>query len=211
MVRIRLRRVGAKKQPSYRIVVADQRSPRDGRFIESIGYYNPRTEPETVHYDEDRALHWLSVGAQPSDAVHRLLNNGGTYGRLERLHQGESIETLVEEALAEAEKRTPVSPKTRHEPRKKAKAVAEKVGTEEAVAEVEVAVAEVEEAETAVDADEAVAEAEVAEAEAEEVETAVDADEAVAEAEAEEAETADAAEAEPAAEEADETENEDPE
>ena len=153
MVRIRLRRVGAKKQPSYRIVVADSHSPRDGRFIESIGYYNPRTEPETVHYDEERALYWLSVGAQPSDAVHRLLRNGGTLARLERLREGESIETLVEEAQAEAEKRAPVSPKTRHaspkSPKKKADAVAAPTqdAAEEAVAEPEPAEVEAPEAE----------------------------------------------------------------
>lgn len=73
MVRIRLRRMGAKKKPFYRIVVAEKRSPRDGRFIETIGTYNPLTEPETVDLKHERAAHWLSVGAQPSDAVARLL------------------------------------------------------------------------------------------------------------------------------------------
>ncbi|MDY7040884.1 MAG: 30S ribosomal protein S16 [Chloroflexota bacterium] len=77
MVRIRLRRVGAKKQPSYRVVVADSRSPRDGRFIENIGFYNPRTEPPTVEINGERALYWLSQGAQPSDAVARLLDKQG--------------------------------------------------------------------------------------------------------------------------------------
>jgi small subunit ribosomal protein S16 len=106
MVKIRLRRVGAKKQASYRVVVADSRSPRDGRFIERIGIYNPRTDPETVRIKEDRALHWLSVGAQPTDAVARLLKNQGTLARFERLKQGEPLETLVaeaEEALATEE------------------------------------------------------------------------------------------------------------
>jgi small subunit ribosomal protein S16 len=65
MVRIRLRRQGAKKQPSYRVVVADQHSPRDGRIIENIGFYNPRTEPETFQVDLERANYWLSQGAQP--------------------------------------------------------------------------------------------------------------------------------------------------
>ncbi len=73
MVRIRLRRQGAKKQPTYRIVVADQRAPRDGRFIEVIGFYNPRTDPETFQVNVERAAYWLSVGAQPSEAVARLL------------------------------------------------------------------------------------------------------------------------------------------
>ncbi len=73
MVRIRLRRMGAKKSPFYRIVVADKRSPRDGRFIESIGTYNPNTQPETVELEMERAAYWLSTGAQPSDGVVRLL------------------------------------------------------------------------------------------------------------------------------------------
>ncbi len=73
MVRIRLRRMGAKKKPVYRIVVADKQSPRDGRFIEIIGTYDPRTDPETVSLKAERAAHWLSLGAQPSDAVSRML------------------------------------------------------------------------------------------------------------------------------------------
>jgi small subunit ribosomal protein S16 len=79
MVRIRLRRQGAKKQPTYRVVVADQRSPRDGRIIENIGFFNPRTEPETVTIDVERARYWLGVGAQPSQAVERLLKQVGAY------------------------------------------------------------------------------------------------------------------------------------
>lgn len=77
MVKIRLRRMGMKKQPSYRIVVADSRAPRDGKYIESIGFYNPRTEPPTVQIDEERALYWLGVGAQPTEAVARLLEKTG--------------------------------------------------------------------------------------------------------------------------------------
>lgn len=98
MVRIRLRRVGRKKQPSYRIVVADSRSPRDGRYIEVIGFYNPRTQPTTMTIKEDRALYWLTNGAQPSDPVRRILDKLGTLARFERLRQGEPIETLVAEA-----------------------------------------------------------------------------------------------------------------
>jgi len=101
MVRIRLRRVGRKKQPSYRIVVADSRSPRDGRYIEVIGFYNPRTQPSTMTIKEDRALYWLSNGAQPSDPVHRILDKLGTQARFERLRQGEAMETLVAEAEAQ--------------------------------------------------------------------------------------------------------------
>lgn len=112
MVRIRLRRVGRKKQPSYRIVVADSRSPRDGRYIEVIGFYNPRTQPATMTIKEDRALYWLKSGAQPSDPVRRILDKLGTLARLERLHKGEAIEALVAEAEAAVAAQTPVSPKT---------------------------------------------------------------------------------------------------
>ena len=73
MVKIRLRRVGAKKKPSYRIVVADSRAPRDGAFISIIGHYNPLTDPETVVIDEEKALSWLKQGAQPTATVTRLL------------------------------------------------------------------------------------------------------------------------------------------
>lgn len=101
MVRIRLRRVGRKKQPSYRIVVADARSPRDGRYIEVIGFYNPRTQPTTMTIKEERALYWLSNGAQPSDPVRRILDKLGTLARYERLRQGEAVEALVAEAEAQ--------------------------------------------------------------------------------------------------------------
>jgi small subunit ribosomal protein S16 len=114
MVRIRLRRVGSTGQPSYRIVVTDSRSPRDGRYIEVIGFYNPRTEPATMSVEEDRALYWLSVGAQPSEAVERILVKLGTRARLERLRSGESMDALVAEAGAEAAARLPISPKTRY-------------------------------------------------------------------------------------------------
>jgi small subunit ribosomal protein S16 len=100
MLRIRLRRVGAKKQPSYRIVVAESTSPRDGKFVETIGFYNPRTEPETVRIDEGRALHWLSVGASPSDAVERIFRTHGTMERLEKLRAGAALDALVAEAEA---------------------------------------------------------------------------------------------------------------
>ncbi len=81
MVKIRLRRMGAKKQPTYRFVVTDARSPRDGRFIEIVGHYNPRTEPKTVVIDEDKIKNWLSKGAQPSDPVRRLLAERGLVER----------------------------------------------------------------------------------------------------------------------------------
>jgi small subunit ribosomal protein S16 len=77
MVRLRLQRVGRRNQPSYRIVVADSRSPRDGAFVEILGHYNPRVEPATVVIDEDKALKWLKVGAQPSATVSSLLQKQG--------------------------------------------------------------------------------------------------------------------------------------
>ncbi len=77
MVKIRLRRVGSKKKPSYRLVVADSRAPRDGAFIAIIGHYNPLTDPETIVIDEEKALSWLRQGAQPTDTAARLLAKAG--------------------------------------------------------------------------------------------------------------------------------------
>ena len=77
MVKIRLRRVGAKNRPSYRVVVADSRAPRDGAFISIIGHYNPLTDPETVVIDEEKALYWLRQGAQPTATAARLLSKAG--------------------------------------------------------------------------------------------------------------------------------------
>jgi len=77
MVKLRLRRMGAKKAPFYRIIVADSRYPRDGRFIEEIGTYNPLTEPAEIKVDTDRAKEWLSTGAQPTDIVKSLLKKAG--------------------------------------------------------------------------------------------------------------------------------------
>lgn len=79
MVRLRLRRVGRKKQASYRLVAADARSPRDGRFIEILGHYNPRTDPPTILFKEDRVLDWLGKGAQPTDSVRQLLVSSGIW------------------------------------------------------------------------------------------------------------------------------------
>jgi len=77
MVKIRLRRMGAKKKPSYRLVVADARAPRDGAFISIIGHYNPLTDPETIVIDEEKAISWLRQGAQPTDTAARLLSKAG--------------------------------------------------------------------------------------------------------------------------------------
>jgi small subunit ribosomal protein S16 len=77
MVKIRLKRMGMKKQPFYRIVVTDSRSARDGRFIEEIGYYNPLSEPTEIKIDQERAKYWLGNGAQPTDTTRGLLKKGG--------------------------------------------------------------------------------------------------------------------------------------
>lgn len=79
MVKIRLMRVGKRKQPNYRVVVADSRSPRDGRIIESIGHYQPRQDPSVINIDNDRAVYWLQRGAQPSDPVRKLLELSGAW------------------------------------------------------------------------------------------------------------------------------------
>jgi small subunit ribosomal protein S16 len=101
MLKIRLSRRGKKRQPSYRVVVADVNAKRDGRIVERIGHYNPLTDPAEFAIREDRALHWLSVGAQPTDAVRRLLDKQGTFARLSRLHAGESAAVLAAEVTGE--------------------------------------------------------------------------------------------------------------
>ena len=106
-VRIRLRRVGRKKNPEYRIVVADSKSPRDGRFIERIGEYHPRRQDAGLNVNTQRALYWLSVGAQPSDTVRSLLRRAGVMKarheqRLGRRLQAQAV-PLRERAEAEGE------------------------------------------------------------------------------------------------------------
>ncbi len=104
MVKIRLRRTGAKKQPHYRIVVADSKSPRDGKFIEVIGHYNPRTVPPTVEIDGERALYWLGTGAQPSPAVKRMFDQQGIMAQAAAVRRGEiSVEQLAAQFRAQAQ------------------------------------------------------------------------------------------------------------
>jgi small subunit ribosomal protein S16 len=102
MVKIRLRRVGAKKKPTYRFVVTPSRAPRDGRFIENVGHYDPHHEPAHIVVKEDRIFHWLSVGAQPTDSVVRLLKTSGVWERYEQskagLPAGEAAEEVAEAA-----------------------------------------------------------------------------------------------------------------
>lgn len=112
MVRIRLRRVGAKNQPSFRIVVADKESPRDGRFLEILGVYNPRTEPATVQIKEDLLFQWLDKGAQPSESVQKILKFCGTQDRYARFKKGEALDVLLQEAQS-AEAARNMDPRTR--------------------------------------------------------------------------------------------------
>ncbi len=98
MVRLRLRRIGLRHQPSYRIMAADKESPRDGRFLEILGSYNPRTNPSTVQIDEEKVYTWLRNGAQPSDSVAKVFKSVGLLERYERFKKGEPLETLMAEA-----------------------------------------------------------------------------------------------------------------
>ena len=111
MVRIRLRRTGLKGQASYRIIAADKESPRDGRFIEILGSYNPRTEPFTFDVQEDRVFDWMSKGAQPSESAVQVFKSVGLMDRYERFKKGEAVETLLAEAKA-AEATRNINPKT---------------------------------------------------------------------------------------------------
>jgi small subunit ribosomal protein S16 len=111
MVRIRLRRIGLRGQPTYRIVAADKESPRDGRFLEILGFYNPRTQPATIHVKEDRAYHWMKNGALPTESVQQVFKSAGVLDRFERFKKGEPVETLVQEA-EEAESKRNVTTKT---------------------------------------------------------------------------------------------------
>ncbi len=95
-VKIRLKRVGKKKAPSYRVVVADARSPRDGRIIENIGWYNPLVEPSAINIDEEKALRWLKVGAQPTDSVTSLLKRTGVLERFEQMKSSATAATQAE-------------------------------------------------------------------------------------------------------------------
>jgi small subunit ribosomal protein S16 len=151
--RIRLRRIGSNKRPFFRVVVADQRSPRDGRFIENIGKYHPLEDPSLIEIDQARALHWLRVGAQPSDQVRTLMQKTGIWD--------EFVKERPSAAVAPAKERVE-KPKVSKKAKQKAEAAAaEPEATEEAPAveapavEPEVAEASAEEAVEAVEAVEA--------------------------------------------------------
>ena len=134
MVKIRLMRVGKKKQPMFRVVVADARSPRDGRIIESIGHYQPRNEPSIVNIDNERALYWLQKGAQPSGSVRHLLQISGAWtdftGEPQKLLPGAEGAPTPAAAKPKPKKATPAASVT----------AAEDTGEESEVAELPEAV-----------------------------------------------------------------------
>ncbi|MCB0749872.1 MAG: 30S ribosomal protein S16, partial [Ignavibacteriae bacterium] len=138
-VKLRLRRMGKKRQPIYKVVAADVRSPRDGKYIEAIGSYNPKTDPATVELDEERALYWLGVGAQPTTTVRNLLNKEGILLKKELTKQGLSEEEITAkldewnnvQANAHADK------KAKAEKKKQEKAEAEKKKLEQELKEKE--------------------------------------------------------------------------
>ena len=134
MLRIRLRRTGKKKQPHYRVVVADQRAPRDGDFVEVIGRYNPRTNPSTVELKEDRVKHWLSVGAQPSETVHRMLFKAGLIETEppKRATKQSRVEREAEAAAATAKAEAEEAATAKAEAEATAKAEAEAAASSEA-------------------------------------------------------------------------------
>jgi small subunit ribosomal protein S16 len=124
--RIRLRRMGSNKRPFFRVVVADQRSPRDGRFIENIGKYHPLDDPSVIEIDQSRALHWLRVGAQPSDQVRNLMQKVGIWD--------EFVKERPSAAAAPAKERVE-KPKLSKKAKQKAEAAAEAAPEVEAPAE----------------------------------------------------------------------------
>ena len=139
-VKLRLRRLGRKKRPFYRIIATDSRAPRDGRFIEEIGHYNPLTHPETVSVQEDRALYWLGVGATPSKTVRNILSRKGIILKFDLKKQGVAEEKMTEELRKwevlqiEKAKRLEAKKESERENKKKAKLEAAKA---EATGEVE--------------------------------------------------------------------------
>ena len=188
-VAIRLSRGGAKKRPYYRIVVADGRSPRDGKYLEQIGTYNPmlaKDDPARVKLDEDRARHWLGVGAKPSDRVHRFLDAAGILERTPKNNPkkgepGEAAKERAEEKAAKAAEAEEAAMAATEE------AAAEDAATEETAAEETTAEEAPAEEETATPAEEAAAEDGPADETPAEGEGASDGEEAPAEEASEEA------------------------
>lgn len=135
-VKLRLRRMGKKKQPIYKIVVADSRSPRDGRFIEAIGLYNPLTKPHTVEVNEDRVEHWLNNGAQPTLTVKSLLSNKGILLKRDLKKRG-FAEDRVKTEIDNWEKQREAKAGAKTTKRKKKETVAQEPGSEPAVEKTE--------------------------------------------------------------------------
>jgi small subunit ribosomal protein S16 len=150
-VKIRLMRVGKKKQPTYRVVVADARSPRDGRIIETIGHYGPRQEPSQVEINGDRALAWLRQGAQPTEQVQKLLAVTGVWSTFESERKGKVVTKLSRRGFATGKVAPPVKAE---KPAKAAAAPAAPAAQAPAAAETPAAPA-AEAAEAAVPADDA--------------------------------------------------------
>jgi len=140
-VKLRLMRMGKKKHPTYRVVAADSRSPRDGRFIELIGRYDPHPHPSIVEIDNDRALHWLEVGAQPTSAVKKLLEISGAWGQF-RVKRGD-VHVVGEVAPPEERERKSKKARAKAADEAEEAAAAETADVPEAVAEVTDAVEEV--------------------------------------------------------------------
>ena len=135
-VKLRLRRMGKKKQPIYKVVAADSRAPRDGKFLESIGLYNPLTNPHTLDINEERAMYWLNVGAQPTDTVKSLLSQKGIILKRELVRRGLSDDKVSAE-LESWEKMREAKVNTAAAKKKKSKKAAakEEVVPEEKVKE----------------------------------------------------------------------------
>ena len=143
-VKLRLRRIGKKKQPIYKVVAADSRSPRDGKFLEAIGLYNPLTDPATLDIKEERALYWLNVGAQPTDTVKSLLSQKGIILKRELKRRGLAEEKIQEE-LANWAKLKEAKAMSRSSKKKKAKneVVSQESASNQVVEKVDESTAEV--------------------------------------------------------------------
>ena len=135
MVKIRLMRVGKRKQPYYRVVVADSRSPRDGRIIENIGKYHPRSHPSLIEIDQERALHWLQNGAQPSDPVRVLMEKTGIWGQFTGKGPTEPVAPPPEKATPSKKKAAAAAEEAAAEPAAEEAAPAEPPADEAPAAE----------------------------------------------------------------------------
>src|SRR3989304_1038221 len=196
MVRIRLRRVGGRNQPSFRIVATEKESPSKGRFIEILGFYNPRTDPATIQLKEERIYEWIKNGAQPSESVAQIFRLAGLTERFERFKQGEKLETLLAEAEKAAAERSSDGKTKRPAPVGKPNRKAEARAAEAAASAPPKAEAPVEEAPVEEAAAEAQAPVEEPAAEPEAPAEEAQAEEPAAEAPVEEAKAEEAAEAE---------------